>query len=152
MCKSCKCVSPCTQCPPLSAVTFIKTEVVPVCKAQSSPHLISKHVHTCLCPRLNRICTQNSISLTNARLDSAADLYSPIFLLALSVLPYLTPFRVKLIPFPHCCLLFLPLPIYSSPKLQSPLLSQLVSFQLFLLPHQFLLFFSFSFLHFYHPF
>lgn len=148
-----KCVShvPCTKCPLLSAVSLIKTKVVPVCKAQSSLHLISKYVHTCLCPRLNRTCTLNSISLTNARLDITADLYSPILSLALSILPYLTPFMVKLIPFPCCCLLFL-LPIFSFPKLQSPSLSQLVSFQLFFLPHQFSSFFSFSFLHFFHSF
>lgn len=104
-----KCVAPvpCTQCPLLSVVSLIKTEVAPTCKAQSSLHLISKHFHTCLCPRLNRTCTQNSISLTKAGLDSAAALYSLILSLALSVLPYLTLFMVKLIPFPHCCLLLL---------------------------------------------
>lgn len=142
MCKSCSLY----QCPLLSVPSLIKTEVVPTCKAQSSLHLISRHVHTCLCPRLNRTCTLNSLSLTNARLDSAANLYSLILLLALSVLPDLTPFMVKLIPFPHCCPLFLLLPIFSSPKLQFPLLSQLVSFQLFFLPHQFLFFFLSPFL------
>lgn len=148
MCKSCSLYPV----PPTISVSLIKTEVVPICKAQCSLHLISEYVHTCLCPRLNRACAQNSVSMTNARLDRAADLYSLILLLALSTLAYLTPFMVKLIPFPLCCLLFLLLPIFSSPKLQSPLLSQLVSFQLFFLPHQFLYFFRFSFLHFYHPF
>lgn len=84
----------------------------------------------------------SNILLTSAKLGSTTDLYS---LIAYSTLPYLIPSIVKLLPFPHCHLLFLLLIFLLLTTVS--LVLQGLSPQLFFLSYLFLYFCRFPLLH-----